>query len=953
MKRDDLRDRIIPKTIENTDEYQDTGSTEFDTKDLIYLDSHDEQFDGKNTNKDRKIFATDYAIMNNVYMYIYNIQSTETGNGRGTVDLWLRDADDEYYINSINGYGEDTWEDANNRNIGLCPSLHYKIQSDMVKQGFWTHKQTKNKNEQFDIREVKDIKGKTIYHTLQIGEYPKTKVDEKLSMVLESLYNEGKIKEGITCTGRWYSSNGQKEDLKDYAGKHSPEFEYEGDRYVRVVSYPNRSEYRYSDGTSAGRVGIVRWVKVEPISFKIINWKEMPKSINPKGNGRARYFDLRAEEAITSNIPFYPNDNDGNITMWQNSTIRGFFNGIDVRNIQSNGNAEYGASHGGNFTGECNFLNEAFNLSRQPMIEYTIPDSETEIPDDAFNGCISLKKLIIHANIKSVGERAFDGLNFKYAYRTETGELIFSQELPKNKEEYKRIIELSKMKKCFGKIDYSLLVQNKKKIDDIDKLLETLNKNKFKIPYIYGAELIKNGNIRKFYENSDFRFFRSEIPDINDKLLDFPEGERLSFFKFATALGCFSAEKIKNKKGKETEVILAQKAASLLSTLLKTDKMKLGKYYELFELMPLDSVPNQEFLKFISEEKVKKEKDENGNTISKESKLENLELILNLEKDYPGIFVKAMTNFDGVKSLRVTLNENGKPIRVPWEEALKKFYSKNKYIGITEENKDIAELFMGKDLSQETFDKANMLRKEAKSLNVPEHILGKQIREETILDSIERIKNQTEEELINGKQMIEELYDKQFTYEWLSKNDPHNSIMGLFCSCCGTITSGFYGKDIAKSSVIAPDVQNIVIRDSKGDIISKGTMYVNKDKGYGVINDFELNEKYRNHERCEAGEYNVEETDKEEQERELIFKAFQRGLKVFAEEYDKQNPDKPLQQINIGMGYNRLKRQVKRFKEETSDLTVPDEYCFEDAEEGQYILYQRLEQEIENGGYDR
>ena len=106
----------------------------------------------------------------------------------------------------------------------------------------------------------------------------------------------------------------------------------------------------------------------------------------------------------------------------------------------------------------------------------------------------------------------------------------------------------------------------------------------------------------------------------------------------------------------------------------------------------------------------------------------------------------------------------------------------------------------------------------------------------------------------DGRKMIEELYDKQFTYEWLSKNDPHNSIMGLFCSCCGTITSWAYGKDIARSSVIAPDVQNLVVRNSKGDIISKGTMYVNKEKGYAVINDFELNEKYRHHE-SSSGRY--------------------------------------------------------------------------------------------------
>ena len=135
--------------------------------------------------------------------------------------------------------------------------------------------------------------------------------------------------------------------------------------------------------------------------------------------------------------------------------------------------------------------------------------------------------------------------------------------------------------------------------------------------------------------------------------------------------------------------------------------------------------------------------------------------------------------------------------------------------------------------------------------------------------------------------------------------------------------------------------------------MSKGTMYMNKDRGYGVINDFELNEKYRHHE-SSSGRYNVEETSSEEQDREMIFKAFQRGLKAFIEEYDKQNPNKPLQQINIGMGYNRLKKQVERFKKATLNLTVPSEYKFQDAiTSEQHVLYQRIEKEIENGGCDR
>ena len=236
---------------------------------------------------------------------------------------------------------------------------------------------------------------------------------------------------------------------------------------------------------------------------------------------------------------------------------------------------------------------------------------------------------------------------------------------------------------------------------------------------------------------------------------------------------------------------------------------------------------------------------------------------------------------------------------------------------------------------------------------MPEHLLGVHLREDTILESIERIKKQTEYELASGKEIIEELYDEQFTYEWLSKNDPHNGIIGIFCSCCSTIVSQFYGKGIADASIIAPDVQNLVVRNVKGDIISKGTMYLNKEKGYAVINDFELNEKYRNHE-SSLEKNNLEEVSPEEQDRELIFKAFQRGLKAFIDEYDRQNPKKPLNQINVGMGYNRLKKQVERFKKATSNLAVPFKYNFQDAIlNEQYILYQREEKQIENGGHDR
>ena len=240
----------------------------------------------------------------------------------------------------------------------------------------------------------------------------------------------------------------------------------------------------------------------------------------------------------------------------------------------SNGNTEYSASKGGNFTGECNFLNEAFNLSREPMIVYTIPDSETSIPADAFNGCITLEKIVMHSGIEFIGERAFDGLNFKYSYKTETGDLVFAQELPKNEKEYTNVVELGEITKALEGFDYGIL-RYCQIIEEITEFCKFLNKNKFSIPYIYGLSLFDYRATKLITENSDFRFFKNEVPKINEILLDFPEEERLDFFKFACCLGCFSAEKILDKKGKETEVPLAQKASSFLATILKTEGMKL------------------------------------------------------------------------------------------------------------------------------------------------------------------------------------------------------------------------------------------------------------------------------------------------------------------------------------------------------------------------------------------
>lgn len=86
----------------------------------------------------------------------------------------------------------------------------------------------------------------------------------------------------------------------------------------------------------------------------------MPKEINSNSSGTAKFINVVSQKAIIGGIPYYVNVFDTYGNLWQNSTIRGFLNGTDVCNIQTNGNPECSAQNGGNFT-NMGFLQQAFD----------------------------------------------------------------------------------------------------------------------------------------------------------------------------------------------------------------------------------------------------------------------------------------------------------------------------------------------------------------------------------------------------------------------------------------------------------------------------------------------------------------------------------------------------------------------------------------------------------------
>ena len=153
---------------------------------------------------------------------------------------------------------------------------------------------------------------------------------------------------------------------------------------------------------------------------------------------------------------------------------------------------------------------------------------------------------------------------------------------------------------------------------------------------------------------------------------------------------------------------------------------------------------------------------------------------------------------------------------------------------------------------------------------------------------------------IDATSTLVDLANRRFTYEFLSKSDPINFVLGKLCSCCAHLEGA--GNGIMRASIVHPDVQNIVIRDKNGVIVAKSTLYVNRAEGYGVCNNVEVNN-------------NVSDEDAE-----LIYKKFKKAVETFAEKYNVKYPDKPLKIITVGMNLNDLSSQITKNDKQSNEL---------------------------------
>lgn len=334
----EYKDFIVRTLLDNTDENQKTGNTAFITQDYVFFESYDEV---EALSEDQRIaYSSDYAVMNGA-----SLTSKYSGpkEYRKPIPQWLRSAKSwsEVYVTAYNGTLDD--RDPLYDNVGLCPALSLNLSSVIY---------ARSDSQKFKIESVKDKSGNIIYHTIEFGTYPQDRA--KNSIELEELFNSHQL----TSTGKTYTGYMK----KDGTFQQNQEFDYDGKKYVRVISNKFDDDSENKDKTKVLEKGTPMWAEVQPIKWKIKNWDELPKSLNPNGKGTAKTIYVKSEEAIMSGIPFYTKYGKIEDIMWQNSPLRAILNGYDLYEElnKGNGNINYKANINYNMKGK-GFLSEMFD----------------------------------------------------------------------------------------------------------------------------------------------------------------------------------------------------------------------------------------------------------------------------------------------------------------------------------------------------------------------------------------------------------------------------------------------------------------------------------------------------------------------------------------------------------------------------------------------------------------
>lgn len=559
----------------------------------------------------------------------------------------------------------------------------------------------------------------------------------------------------------------------------------------------------------------------------------------------------------------------------------------------------------------------------------TIPGSVKYLHSQTFSDCISLSDVTFNEGLKTIGEEAFStctaitkldlptSLEFinKNAFRiTPNMQYLF---IPKSTKfesgiDGKKLKFYTKMKNGIAFSENEL--EGSKSMESINVGVASLCANQDYFDTVVKEQ--HNPNIAYFYND-----FFTKLPQKERD--DFLKNHNFTFFKQIAEktpiknkgtltilynLGAFEPPVEVNGK----RVDIAQKVVGFL--IEKVDKNKImastisqiGLTMDSYDFKP-------EFTAFF---------------------LTKFPELIEEENNQRGFIAKCFNRFEEVQATNTSNRGNQKQLK-PTVEKFRDYFFDHKFEGMnTPETRSIARTIYPYFGAQTIFDEAVSIMKEKKRKNIPDHILSTPLKETPFfeIDKRSALISKESEEITNN---LTSIAQNEFTYEWLAKNDPTNLILGKLCSCCSHLMGMGYG--IMKAAIVHPNIQNLVIRDGSGKIIAKSTLFINPAKGYGIFNNVEISE------------YTIARNSYADPKiLNYIYDKYLLGIKDFVEQYNKEHPELPLHQINVGMGNNDLESIIKNKHIESTDILYALNYAHfsndmtshrNDSSREQYILW--------------
>lgn len=260
--------------------------------------------------------------------------------------------------------------------------------------------------------------------------------------------------------------------------------------------------------------------------------------------------------------------------------------------------------------------------------------------------------------------------------------------------------------------------------------------------------------------------------------------------------------------------------------------------------------------------------------------IKNYQELITIDNTTNGFISRVYNSFQEISKCSTSNKGNGRALEVTVEKC-KTFFLMNVFSNKKKKNKKLATLLAKYYDDEKLFEVAESILKEAEK--APRNIYTK-------------IKYNKDGNPIYDKNPANDLIKtlpSGFSYHWLPKQDLTNLILGKHCSSCAHINGA--GAGIMRASMILDNCQNLVILNPLGEIIAKSTIWVNKEEGYAVFNNIEVNENEQN-----------------EKTIHNIYQAFIEGSDAFLTNYNENNKQNPIHIITTGTNRNALIEELEK-----------------------------------------